>query len=187
MQSMLSYLQFHLCCDACIIMLATIIIYAPFHKCTPSYDNTSSKQTCKQKQKTSQTIISWKNSNDHVNSIIKITWIRSIQYPRVITLQHGSRRQKTIYKFQNITQNKRRRIMAQLHSRTYLPTQINSTYYSLWTLDPNPHHSILTPLHLYLTTHSCFLQVEVVHNMQNHLYSFLPIPYDSQAHTTHVV
>ena len=114
MQSMPSYLQVHLCCDACIIMLATIIIYASFHKCTPSYDNTSCKQSCKQKQKTSQTITSHGTiSNDHANSIIKITWIRSIQYPRVVTLQHGSRRQETIYEFQNITQNKRRRTMAQ--------------------------------------------------------------------------
>lgn len=185
MQSMLSYLQVHLCCDACIIMLATIIIYAPFHKCTPSYDNTSCKQ--KQEKNVANNHLAWNNSNDHVNSIIKITWIRSIQYPRVITLQHGSRRQKKIYKFQNLTQNKRRRIMAQLHSRTYLPTQINSTYYSLWTLDPNPHHSILTPFHLYSTTHSCFLHVEVIDNMQNHIYSFLSIPHDSQTHTNHEV
>jgi hypothetical protein len=47
---MLSYLQVHLFCDACIIMLATIIIYAPFHKCTPSYDNTSRKQSSHMEQ-----------------------------------------------------------------------------------------------------------------------------------------
>jgi hypothetical protein len=48
------------------------------------------------------------------NPIIKITWIRSIQYSRVIMLQHGSRRQKGNIRISKHDTKQRCRIMAQI-------------------------------------------------------------------------